>query len=86
MKSPKASIQPYYQQQWLPPAQVDISSQLPRPFQKIRTTGGNDNHKGKLKGEMTSTVPLGSFRITGFIATKLMENGALSVFDHLATP
>jgi hypothetical protein len=53
---------------------------------ETRTTGGKDNQIGKLKGLMISTVPLGSFLITGFKGAKLMEKGGLSVFAHLATP
>ena len=53
---------------------------------KIPTVGAKDRVIGKLKGLMTSTTPFGSFLITGFIAAKFIENGALSVLAHLATP
>jgi hypothetical protein len=53
---------------------------------EIRTSGDIVNQTGKLKGPIIITVPLGSFRTNGFIAAKVMENGGLSGFAHLATP
>ena len=49
------------------------------------TIGPSESQTGKLNGLIERMTPLGSLRMTGLMAAKLMLNGAFSVRAHLST-